>query len=515
MSTAVYSDNDQATREQTQWLLRLAAIYLAIPLVIFSAKWLNTGAGIILLILISYGLVSGWSGPIRNSLPAGRILKEIFSKNLTAFALIFVWCCLSIPNYSLPAPDVPANSIASTLRELVGSPWPLHSATQQPLVENFFFYLPAAALGKVFGLTFAQIILFFWTCLGLFLFWNLLSVALLLDRLSNARKLVAALAFVLAGGWDFFGGLLNLSAENPRFVSDLESWAAIGEFSASTTLLFKAPAETIAPWIAAAAALVVMEKKTGQTLLVLLAALSFVWSPLAGIGILPFILILLIRDIAGGNADFFSGSNFFTAPAIFLLGILFYWSTGGVRTIHGQFSNSDFLRNLLLIFLLETVALSLPFFFQHRKPKIYLNQIDLPPPVALNKTQMFFGWTAFFILTFLPFVKLEGTPGFSSQISVPAILVLIFFWIRILKREFTFQYAQIAVTALCLLFGSGAAAIEIYNTLTGPRKSFQAIQTSAEYQNPDNRPSGPKEGRKDSLFWRWIGPQSRLFSPLQ
>jgi hypothetical protein len=197
------------------------------------------------------------------------------------------------------------------------------------------------------------------------------------------------------------------------------------------------------------------------------------------------------------------------------LGILFYWSTGAVRTIHGQFSNPDFLRNLILIFLLETVAVSLPFFFQHRKPKIYLNQIDLPPPVALNKTQMFFGWTAFLILTFLPFVKLEGTPHFSSQISVPAILVLIFFWIRILKREFTFQYAQIAVTALCLLFGSGAAAIQVYNTLAGPRQSFQAIQTSAENQNPDNRPSGPKEGRKDSLFWRWIGPQSRLFSPLQ
>jgi hypothetical protein len=516
MSTAFYRDDDETTAEETVWVLRCAAVYLAFPFLFFAFGWLNTGAQIILMLLLTYGVAASWSGDKKNLLSLRKVWLGIFQRNRIAFAVLLVWCGLSAPAVLTQLNSLQSGGESSPLKDLVFLQWPLHGTNHIPLVDNFFFYLPAAASGKILGWTASQFFLIAWTYLGLILVWSLFSFAVQLDKLSGLRKLLAAVAFVLAGGWDFFGGLLNLSAENPKFVTHLESWASIGQFSSHTTLLFRTPREALAPWIVTSAALLVMERRAGQHILLLLAALSFLWSPLPSLGFIPFIVLLFFRDIVSRQWAFFSGANFFAAPAVILLGILFYLSSSSDFSIHWQQSESNFARNITLLFLLEAVALSLPFFSQHWKAKVYLNQIDLPPSVPLLPIQKAFGWVAFIILALLPFLTLNESTDFSSRASIPAILILFFFWARILRREFTFQYTQLAVTAVCLLLGSGAALTEMYNSVSGTQVRTPVAEGKADLgEISQTTLSRQKDGRPDSIFWRWIGPQSRLFSPLK
>jgi hypothetical protein len=516
MSTAIYRDNEQFISEESQWLLRIAAIYLALPFLFFAFPWLNTGANIILLILIAYGIANCWTVGDNKTSPIRTVLPRIITKNRIVFLVFFIWCVLSVRTEPLPANTLHKINPSSILNELIFSPWPVHGINHLPRVDNFFFYLPAAAAGKVFGWTAAQLFLFLWTYFGLILVWSLFSLALRLDSLSPVRKFVASTAFVLAGGWDYFGGLLNLSAENPKFYSHLESWASLGEFSGHTTLLFRSPQDALAPWIVTSAALLLMERRLGQNMLLLLTAFSFLWSPLPSLGLLPFIFLLIWREITEGQWRFVSGANFFTAPAIILLGFLFYTSSGGNFSLKSQLAAPDFTRNILLLFLLESVAIALPFFSQYSKPKIYLNQIDLPPPISLSSIHRSLGWTAFIILVFLPFFSTVDGWDFTSHASIPALLILFSYWVRILRREFTNQYPQLAVSAVCLILGSGAALTEIYRTRSTATLSFPSVDKKGSLgTHQDNQPAQSQSGRPDAIFWRWIGPQSKFFSPLQ
>jgi hypothetical protein len=276
-------------------------------------------------------------------------------------------------------------------------------------------------------------------------------------------------------------------------------------------LLFWVPQHALAPWIVTAAILLVLERNLGQSLIWFLAAMSLLWSPVASLGLLPFLLIIAVREFrAGSFQSMFTAANLFAGPTLAAVAILFYSSNAFRFPAGWQFTTPGFATNFLLLLLFETLFVALPFFSQHLRAKVYLNQIDLPPPIKLNGSQKIMAWTAILVLILLPTYKMGFMNDLCMRASIPALLILLSFWVRILRREFTYQYFPMAVTMVCLLLGSGSAINEINRSLANYQLGIAKIDNVATLMNdPRNEIVEQRAGKTDSIFWRWLGPQGR------
>lgn len=314
--------------------------------------------------------------------------------------------------------------------------------------------------------------------------------------------------FIFFGGWDFFGALLNYPEGTLRPGTHIEWWAAIGQFSSNTTLLFWVPQHVLAPWIVTSAILLALRNGAGGAFIWFMAALSFLWSPIASLGLLPFLSIYQLRLFSERNFMInMTAANLFAGPILAAAGFMFYAYNSFSFPNGWQFGESGFARNYTLLILFEALAVALPFFSQHLKGKIYLNQIDIPPPLKLGKTEKTLGWSALAMLLILPAYKVGIMNDLCMRASAPSLLILFFFWVRMLRKEFTLQHAPLAMTVIVAVFGSGSALQEIQRSVS--RYSFPIVEqnkVSTLLNNPDNSVIEQRAGRSDSLFWKWLGP---------
>ena len=193
----------------------------------------------------------------------------------------------------------------SVLRDLIAEPWPVvyqDPATAdvyrgKPLVYYVGYYLPAAALGKVFGWTAANVALALWTWLGTWLTFTWLN------RLVRPRSFALLIGlFVFFSGLDVVGNWLNGIVTKPG--DHIEWWTDwLFQYPSMTSQLFWAPQHTLPAWLGTALLLegLVSEHQhrfTGGTRLSYHWAplLCLVWSPLCVLGFVPLSALSAWRE---------------------------------------------------------------------------------------------------------------------------------------------------------------------------------------------------------------------------
>lgn len=293
-------------------LASLTLFYLALPLIIFFIGWLKPVYALLAIVPL---LFSGWhllkQWPVEPMLFRWReiFLVVAFSLALTAFVGIgafgyqdFDW--------------VKHNAV---LFDCIHLPWLIilpDGDDKWPLVYYLAYYLPAAVVGKFFGYAMAQIALWIWSAAGLALsiFW--------FARLSRLAAPVAAIAFFIFSGMDFFGNILVQitgldNGTEPLKLFPGESWAKIWQFPSHYWMLQWSPGQAIAGWLAAGLFLAI----PGALRLVGLGFLftcAVLWSPFAAIGLLLLAFFLMWKEPA-----VWLRKNFFaTLPLLLPLGML-------------------------------------------------------------------------------------------------------------------------------------------------------------------------------------------------
>lgn len=510
MSTNIEGEDLVRQRVTAAWIERALIIYLGVPVVLFLFSWLNAGAAVFNIALLLFATKSTWvSDTAVLTARRSELFKANIRENLVAYVTILLWCCFSgIGGVGFQNTDYAASN--ALLKDLIENPWPLTLSENKPLVYYVAYYLPAALIGKIFGWTAAQLMLFVWSYLGLALMWNILSAALDLKRLSAGRMLLAVSMFILFGGWDVVGILFNDNYRDAVLGTHIEWWANIAQFSSHTTLLFWVPQHVIAPWIVASYILFLLNSKNTQHSLLLFASISFLWSPIASLGLLPFIAIVIVKQYKENRLKYFQvPNNFFIGPVFAALGLLFYSSNSIQFPHHWQFTENEFPKYYALIILFEVLPPAIPFLLQHLRQKVFLNQIDLPPPVKLSESEKALGWTAIGVLCVLPMYKFGIMNDLAMRASIPALLVLCGFFIKILRTEFSLQCKQVVPTVVCLLIGSGAAVNEIYRSATYYSiKAPKLSQVGTLINQPNNATVEQRAGSTEALFWKWLGPVS-------
>jgi hypothetical protein len=314
---------------------RVVILYLVLPLLIFLFGWLELWAALPLALCVLYALKPlADARPARPERSEGNPEKRQWrdagdgptfpiSRMQLTVALLFgcTWTLLGgIGHFVFANSDWHIRD--AVLHDLVVSPWPVgygpFQGRETLLRAPLGYYLPAALVGKLSGLWMAHLALALWTATGATLF--LLQVLSLMPARIGAAVAVAAVV-VGFSGFDIVGEILS----NPRFLTywniaqHLEWWAGSYQYSSMTTQLFWVPNHALAGWLTigllcrdsrrsprvAPLALLGIPSAARRSpldaLLPIIVVAAALWSPLSALGLVPFILLKVLRGITPGR----------------------------------------------------------------------------------------------------------------------------------------------------------------------------------------------------------------------
>jgi len=275
--------NDSISRVDT-----LAVLYLVIPLFVFFAFFIRfeiavPACALIALQLFEMARRTAWQRPV---VPRWTYLYFL------ALAGLWVWLSGSAGGLRLDNNDWLKHY--SIINFLVENPWPSHASISElgDAVIRYsigWYLVPAAAL-KLMDPHFRGLALSAWSAVGVFLFFSALP-----DLVGGTRRAVIAapLVFIVFGGADLFGTVLNHYRAGPRF--HFEWWASWIEYPANTTSLFWTPQHAIPAWLGAAIVMRQRERAALLRYLALLVSAILLWSPFSAVGLLPFLAVLAWR----------------------------------------------------------------------------------------------------------------------------------------------------------------------------------------------------------------------------
>ncbi|MBK8781599.1 MAG: hypothetical protein IPO22_07285 [Anaerolineales bacterium] len=244
----------------------------------------------------------------------------------------------------------------AVLHDLINYDWPVFYSTPESgpvkmLVYYVGYWLPSALVGKLLGWQAANFFLFLWTWLGVIL------VALHLASALKTSPVKTILLLIFFSGMDVLGTLF-LAPEYPTLfpaITHLEIWNGSLQYSSFTTQLFWVFNQAVPAWLCIAALVTLSNREESQTytrsILIAIWSLCFFFAPLASVGLLPYLLIDLIKQ-----TDFKSPFKnlrwdiLLAAVIIFLLSSFFFTSNTAAQSRGFQ---SLALKDFLIFFLLE------------------------------------------------------------------------------------------------------------------------------------------------------------------
>jgi len=310
-------------REKYQFRLTLESLsllYLTLPWFIFVWGWTKSSIALVVTLTLMGSL---FYSNLMHKEGIEKNRKKITQSEWFQIGLILVvaliWTRLSgAGGYGLQNWDwVKSNAV---LKDLVFRGWPVGFSSMDgfpySMIYYIAYYLPAALIGKIWGWTSANHMLFLYSLFGVVL--SLLWFC----RLVGRQTILVAVLFVFAGGLDFFADIFLWGTVHGG-VNNMQRWTNIWEIQGNSFVLFWGPQHAIGAWIITAMIVSEAMYKKSIRWLGFLMSVGILWSPLVLIGILPFGLLSIYE--AKGR-DFFSFHNWVSAPLLFILGFLFFTS---------------------------------------------------------------------------------------------------------------------------------------------------------------------------------------------
>lgn len=264
-----------------------ALCYLAAPTLCFVAGWLKTPFAGVAVIGLIYLLVRTCA---ELTIQSGTFTRPAL---IYLAALALIWACFGGTGHFFYA-NTDWTTRDSVYADLTFTSWPPMYSTlaEYPIIlrSAIGYYLPPALISSYFDISWAPVILTLWTALGVFLFLVLLP----LPRHLGKALAVASLCVVGFSGADILGSIL-LHGHLPIFPLPLEWWAP-WTYTSLTAQLFWAPNHALALWLGTALYFR-YRNAPGLILLSLLALpLLLIWTPFAIIGLLPLLILSLMRQ---------------------------------------------------------------------------------------------------------------------------------------------------------------------------------------------------------------------------
>lgn len=279
-------------KDFSRFVFSAIVVYITLPIIIFILSWTK------LTIAIPSVLVIGVA--LHRMLKDDLLIQEFplldgkeVETMIVAFLVIVLWVYISgIGKLVYQNGDhLYRNSI---FEMLVNNEWPIvkqfdMNGIRTPFMFVYYigFWLPAAIVGKIFGITVGYGFQVIWAVIGIWLFYYLCCCYL--EKVS----LLPLIIFIFFSGLDAIG--IAILKEMPVSIfsgEHLEWWCGDMQFSSFTTQLFWVFNQAIPTWILTL--LVLMQKQNSY--IVFLLGSSLIFCPLPFIGILPIVAYVILRN---------------------------------------------------------------------------------------------------------------------------------------------------------------------------------------------------------------------------
>jgi len=314
---------------------RLSILYLALPFLLFLFGWVRLSVALPLAIILLFALYKLLADNNKASFIFHLSPKNWPPPAVYWILLVVLWILLSgIGGYAFQNWDHHWRN--AVFRDLILFDHPIYYTYPERgpinmLVYYVGYWLPVAWIGKLLGWGVANFALFIWTLIGLLL------VTHHLGNFFKTSNLKATLLLIFFSGLDFLGTLF-FPQDYPTIIppiTHLETWAGNLQYSSFTTQLFWVFNQAVPAWLIISVIASLAEAKQSNTRneLILLWALCFFFAPLASVGLLPYILIELVKQ-----TDFKSPfkhlrwEQILAAIIIFLLSAFFFTSNTAAQS---------------------------------------------------------------------------------------------------------------------------------------------------------------------------------------
>ena len=462
--------------------IRAAAfLYMGLPFLIFSLTWLSVIPAIlstavtlfILILAIKPNLLKPKHVPEKALLNREAVthIHVPFGAMLAVMVAVGIWVWWSgIGGGFYQSGDFPYRN--AVFRDLINYKWPvIYGGDKGMLAYYIGFWLPAAGVGKFFGLFIhnssivwgiGNTALYLWTAIGVFLVMLMLFFNV---KATSGKKVVfAALIFIFFSGMDVVGWFAaGADGAISRLVEEnihIEWWAKkinfptghLLQFSSFTTQLFWVFNQAVVTWLAT---LTLFREQTPANF-VFIGMMSLFCGPIPFYGFLVLALVLGITFIIRARKyPRFVVRSLFSLPNILaVLGIFpvcFAYFTGNsaatiksgsklLRFVPRLIFNNDGLAHAgispkrLILFIsfliLEFLLIALMIWWHNRK--------DLP------------FWACCLMLCIFPMIFTGAAADFCMRATIPALVVFCMYVIRFLFEKWD-SPKQSVDRLLCIL----------------------------------------------------------------
>ena len=442
------------------WVNIVIYIYMVLPTLIFVIGWLRWYWALGFSVLISFACLRGFMDSAQNNY---WVIEENYKTFLKALLFIVGWVYLSgIGGWCYQNSDHEVRS--AIFRALVEYDWPVISNNgERGLIYYIGFWLPAACVGKVFGIEAGYATQFIWAVLGIFMVYYLIC---------TYRKKVDLwpMAFlILFSGLDYVGTwILGQEGINLNLAAHLEWWAADFQFTSMTSQLFWVFNQAIPAWLAT---MMISVQKDCKNILFILS-LCMLSSTIPFVGLIPIVIYFYIKRVITDRTTWNEVFTFQNVVGVLIVGgcaflyLIGNISGGMVKQDNASLVIKEPMAGLLryLLFYFLEFGVYLYFIYKYKKKKSLLYLI-----VA--------------ILLVCPFIKVGVGHDFCMRASVPALFILMLMCMDTLEKIYLDNKRYMLVAyGIVLILGSITAFNEIHRSI---RETFVKVTAGESVRYPE------------------------------
>lgn len=431
----------------------LIYLYVVLPIVIFLIGWTKW------YIAIPGTLIIGicWYRMMKDS-PVLQ-LPEWDSKSLETIMfvvlIIMLWVYLSgIGKFVFQNTDHDCRNPIFEI--LVNYSWPatreMFSSTGtdvKGLIYYIGFWLPAAVVGKLFGMTAGYCFQAVWAVIGVFIFY------LLISSVVQEIRIWPLVTFIFFSGIDIVGYyLVNGTLAGVTGTYQLEIWGT-SQYSSFTTQLFWVFNQALPAWIILM--LIYVQKKNRY--IVLLMGCVLISSTLPFIGMLPFVVYFVFPRKYDGYkgkmwwkewlTDTFSVENVIGGGIAGIVTAFYLFGNEAGQTFVPAMEGKDprgFLFMYVLFIIIEAGCYFVAIYpYKKRNPLFYIS----------------FAW-----LCICPWIQVGYGSDFCMRASIPALVILYLLVIETLKASWKDKNWKVFVGLMVLLIIGSATPLHEINRTT-------------------------------------------------
>lgn len=400
-------------------LTLLTLCYLALPYFLFALGWLwwPYAAFVTAALFVPLSLARR----IVLARPDGLATSELWISGRDGILVLLLTLVIYVPSgvggIGLQRDDWRKHN--AVLHDLATNPWPVvlesndDGTPHSYLAYYVAYYLPAAAVGRVFGLTASHLALFVWTFLGL-----LLCARWITKLVPGWAPLVWAMWFALSGMDVVFGAILRGNFG--------DWWAEYWQYSANYSLLIWVPQHMLPGWLITALIVDELEQGGDLSLVGFAAGLSGLWSPFVTIGLVPVVAAAMLK---GRWRTLWTFPNLVTGPVLILIAVAF------LKTVEQDKIATGFIFDF---YPCQSVAFRWPYFVLGEigvyalliSPEVLKKINATSQPLLMSRTWF---WCALIFLSILPIFRVGEWNDLSMRASIPCLFL---FWIVLLRTIF-------------------------------------------------------------------------------